>query len=671
MTAPHGQLRERLQEALGGTYQLERELGGGGMSRVYLAEELAFNRRVVVKVLAPDLAHELSADRFAREIRLSSQLQHPNIVPLLSAGDARGIPYYVMPFVEGESLRTWMAQVPAGERPPVQAVVEILRDLLRALEYAHARGVVHRDIKPENVLLSHGVAVVADFGVAKATAAARTLGASGDDVTLTQAGMALGTPAYMSPEQAAGDPSIDHRADIYAWGILAYELLAGVHPFAHRDSVHALVSAHLIEQPLPLAQAAPRLPPPLAAMVMRCLAKNRADRPARAGEILDSLATPSGVAAPAPISRRKAVLAATVILVAGVAGVAWLGYRLAAPPPVQAVSSATARDEYLRGRVLVSSENREDNDAAIVSLQSAVAAEPGLAAAWATLARAYTIRAFYFAPDSEKKRLSDDAEIALAKAFDLDPNLAEAHFARGLILWTPARRFPHEQAAHAYRQALALDPSLDEAHHQLALVYFHVGLLDKASDEIATALATNPGNTLARFRIGVIHMYRGEFDRAYAIFNSTPLERNPSLWAFQTATALFRLGREGEATALIGRYLHDNPQDEGGLGHSVRAMMLAKAGRTAEAETAIAQSLAMGRNFGHFHHTAYNLASAYALLGDRDQGIRWLQDAADNGFPCYPLFASDRQLDSLRQDPRFTALLSALKRDWEERRRTL
>ncbi len=662
-------LRDQLQQALAGSYTLQRELGGGGMSRVFLAEELAFNRQVVVKVLAPDLAHELSADRFAREIRVSSQLQHPNIVPVLSAGNAGGIPYYVMPFVDGESLRARLTQLPAGERLPFPAAVEILRDVLRALSYAHGRGVVHRDIKPENVLLAHGAAVVADFGVAKATAAARTLAPPGADTTLTQAGVSLGTPAYMSPEQAAADPAIDHRADIYAWGILAYELLAGAHPFSHRDSVQALVSAHLVEEPRPLGQAAPHLPPPLAALVMRCLAKSPADRPGSAGEILDSLATPRGGSMSVPRPHRRTITqAAGVLLVAGIAGVAWYGNRTGTPPA--AAPAPSARDEYLRGKVRVSSENREDNDAAILSLQRAVAADPEFAAAWATLARAYAIKAFYFAPDSEKKRLTEDGEVAVARALELDPRLGEAHLARGLMLWTPSRRFPHEQAVQAYRQALQLDSTLDEAHHQLAMIYFHVGLLDKARDEVSAALAINPGNTLARFRIGVIHMYRGEFDRAYAIFNSTPLERNPSLWAFQTATALFRLGRESEATALIDRYLRDNPRDEGGLGHSVRAMMLAKAGRRAEAETAIAQSLT-GRTFGHFHHTAYNLASAYALLGDPDQAIPLLQDAADNGFPCYPLFASDRQLDSLRKDPRFTAMLAGLKRDWEERRRTL
>ncbi|HEX6050483.1 MAG TPA: tetratricopeptide repeat protein, partial [Gemmatimonadaceae bacterium] len=308
---------------------------------------------------------------------------------------------------------------------------------------------------------------------------------------------------------------------------------------------------------------------------------------------------------------------------------------------------------------------------AIAALRAAIALDPSFAPAYAELSRVLTVRGFYFAPEAEKRQLRLDAEVMLEKALALDPNLAAAHFARGLLLWTPARRFPHEQSIQAYRRALELDPTMDEAHHQLALVYLHIGLFDHAWAHIDSALALNPGNTLARFRYGVIDLYRGEFDRAYRIFNSTALDQNPSLWAFQAATALFRLGREREATALIDRFLRDYPTDEGGVGTSVRAMILAKAGRQREAEAAMARAIELGRDFGHFHHTAYNVASAYALLGENEKAIQLLEDAADNGFPCYPLFAGDAQLDGLRNDPRFVAFVARLEREWEERKRTL
>ena len=202
------------------------------MSRVFVATETSLDRSVVVKVIAPDLLEGMSAERFAREVHLAARLQQANIVPVLAAGDADGLPYYTMPFVRGESLRARMA---SGAPLSVADAIHILRDVARALAYAHGEGIVHRDIKPENVLLSGGAAVVTDFGIAKAIDISRTQdgdSSGGGHVTLTRAGSSLGTPAYMSPEQAAGDPSVDHRADIYAWGLIAWELLAGRHPFA-------------------------------------------------------------------------------------------------------------------------------------------------------------------------------------------------------------------------------------------------------------------------------------------------------------------------------------------------------------------------------------------------------------------------------------------------------
>jgi serine/threonine-protein kinase len=207
-------LRQRVQDSLSGSYTIERELGGGGMSRVFLADEVKLARKVVVKVLSPELAAGISAERFEREILLAASLQQANILPVLSAGELDGLPYFTMPYVEGESLRARLARGPLS----IAESVDILRDVAKALAYAHARGVVHRDIKPDNILLSGRTAVVADFGIAKAIAAAqqRPVGA-----TLTQLGTAVGTPAYMAPEQAAGDPATDHRADIYAFGCMA------------------------------------------------------------------------------------------------------------------------------------------------------------------------------------------------------------------------------------------------------------------------------------------------------------------------------------------------------------------------------------------------------------------------------------------------------------------
>lgn len=262
------------------------------MSRVFLAEETALKRRVVIKVLPAELAAEVNAERFRREIQLAAKLQHPYIVPVLATGVAGGLPYFTMPFVEGESLRAHLQR--AGELPVPEAIA-IIRDVLEALSYAHECGVVHRDIKPENVLLARHHAHVADFGVAKALSAS-TNAQSG----LTSLGVALGTPAYMAPEQAMADPSTDHRADLYAVGAMAYEMLTGYQLFSQR-SPQAMLAAHATEAPEPVERRRPNIPAPLAALVMRLLEKRPADRVQSANEALTHLAaatTPSGGMAP-------------------------------------------------------------------------------------------------------------------------------------------------------------------------------------------------------------------------------------------------------------------------------------------------------------------------------------------------------------------------------------
>jgi TolB-like protein/tRNA A-37 threonylcarbamoyl transferase component Bud32 len=277
-------LLARLEASLGSGYRIERELGGGGMSRVFRAHDEALGRDVVIKVLAPELAEGLSADRFEREVKLAAQLQHPHIVPVITAGVADGLPYYIMPFVSGESLRTSMNQ----GRSSVAISVKVMMDVARALDYAHRRGVIHRDIKPENILISDGIAVVTDFGIAKALSAAKTQAPGG---TLTQIGTSLGTPAYMAPEQAVGDP-VDARADIYAWGIVAYEMLAGVHPFAGRTSSQQLIAAQIAEHPVPLADRAPEVPAVLASLVMRCIEKEPSMRVSDASSLVAALESP-------------------------------------------------------------------------------------------------------------------------------------------------------------------------------------------------------------------------------------------------------------------------------------------------------------------------------------------------------------------------------------------
>ncbi len=317
-------LRENLQRTFGTAYTIERELGGGGMSRVFVAHENALNRSVVVKVLPEDMGGQLSSERFKREIAIAARLQQAHLVPLLSAGEVDGIPFFVMPFVEGETLRARIAR--EGEFPLTDAV-RILREVASALAYSHSHGVVHRDIKPDNVLLSGGAAMVTDFGVAKAISESRTLGGS----SVTEVGVALGTPAYMAPEQVSADPHVDFRADVYSWGVMAYELLTGQPPFVGRN-VQALLAAHVTETPEHVARRRASIPPALAQLVMRCLEKRPADRPQSADELVHQLDVigptlgTTGIAHAIPRAtgmRRVAVLAVIVAIVA----VGILAYR--------------------------------------------------------------------------------------------------------------------------------------------------------------------------------------------------------------------------------------------------------------------------------------------------------------------------------------------------------
>jgi len=358
-----------LRSAFGEVYTIERELVGGGMGRVFLAHEPALERAVVIKILLPLLAAGIKAERFTREVRVAAALQHPNIVPVFTAGRVPAadfidvgrmpaeLPYYVMPYVPGESLR---ARLTRDGRLPLADALSVLRDVARALAFAHDRGVVHRDVKPENVLLAGDAAVVTDFGIAKAISSAAQPGDLGPhDATLSAVGSAIGTPAYMAPEQAAGDPRVDHRADLYAWGVLAYELLSGRHPFAERRTPQQLMSAHLSETPAPLSEAAPELSATLALLVTRCLEKEPARRPQSAREILDELmivTTPApddaGPRSPARSWLTKAGVATTGLLVLAIVvyvATEALNHRPAAPASTDPLSLAVLPFEALGG----------------------------------------------------------------------------------------------------------------------------------------------------------------------------------------------------------------------------------------------------------------------------------------------------------------------------------
>ena len=311
-----------IEVALSGRYRIERELGAGGMATVYLARDLRHDREVAVKVLQAHVA-ATGAERFLREIRIAARLTHPHVLGVHDSGESDGRLYYVMPYVEGETLRSRLTRDGAL---PLADAVRLVRQIADALAYAHEHGVVHRDLKPENVLLSGGHAVIADFGIAKAIAAATSGGdrperASTTDLQtgrLTATGVAIGTPAYMAPEQAVGDATMDHRADLYALGLISYEMLTGAHPFTGRTA-QALATAHLTETPVPVAERRSDVPPAIASLVTQLLAKDPAARPQRAADVLRVLESP-GLGpgrSQRPHRQLVPVAAVAIVLVAG------------------------------------------------------------------------------------------------------------------------------------------------------------------------------------------------------------------------------------------------------------------------------------------------------------------------------------------------------------------
>jgi len=680
-----------------GRYEIRTQLGAGGMGEVYLAEDTTLHRRVAVKLLPTDFAaNELSKQRLLREAQAAAKLDHPNICSVYEVTEADGRSFIVMPYVEGETLDVGLKR----SRLAFTESLAIATQIADALTEAHSCGIIHRDVKPSNIIITpRGQAKVMDFGLAKVSGAAAGDGLKIDaeastQLLLTTPGLIIGTLPYMSPEQVHGHP-IDARTDIFSFGVVVYEMLTGKQPFV-AESGAATISAILTKEPPPLVHYVSECSDELQRIVGKCLEKDRDRRYQTMREVTIDLENVrrecEGNAAPLrsgrdtratspledqrskqwPTGARLAV-GAVVLLAAAIASVyLWHSRtsRGALASEARSINSP-AYDFYLRGKLDAKSQNRESNHNAINLLEQAIKADPNFAPAYAELARAYNIKANFFAADTEKKTLAEEAKVDVEKSLALNPNLPEGHLVRGYVLWTPANRFPHEQVIQSFKRAIALDPNLEEAHHQLGVVYMHIGLLDKAWDEIQKALSIDPTDNLARFRLGSININRGKYEQALAILKTVPREADPAIVDRATATALFQLGRTQEASDLVEDYLKTHSSDEGGNVTSVKAMILAKAGNEIEAEQTIERAIAIGTGFTHFHHTTYNIACAYALLNKPDEAMKWLRFTADDGFPCYPLFESDANLNNLRKNERFIEFMAKLKQQWQHYNATL
>jgi serine/threonine-protein kinase len=743
---------EILVGAFAERYRLQRELGRGGMGTVYLAEDLKHGRAVAIKVLPPDLATGAAPERFLREVQLAARLNHPQIVPVHDSGERGGFLYYVMPYLAGETLRQRLAR---EERLPIADAVRVARAVALALDYAHRQGVLHRDIKPENIILHEGEAVVADFGVARAMTAV-----VGEQVS--EPGVAIGTPAYMSPEQATAERDLDGRSDIYALGCVLFEMLAGRPPFAG-GGARATMSRHVMEPPPPIRAVRPELPAPLEAVVARALAKNPADRYPTAGDFaraLDAVAPTTGAYAAvtrAPDARAVAVLpfvnasadpdteyfsdgmtdelidaltqveglhvasrttvfafkgrqadvrtigamlnvpvviegtvrragsrlrvAARLTEVASgrhlwarrydrdagdlfavqdeiaaniVAALrATLAEDLGAPTRRRYTASLTAYNLYLKGRFAWNQRSPGAIAEGIRYFEAAIAEDPGFALAYTGLADCYALQLDYRGVPV-KEGLERARAFAL-RALELDDTLAEAHTSLGWVQFI--YEWDWDAATRSFQRALASDPRYATARQWYAWLLVALGRVDEALAEGRAGVELDPGSVSIRRSYGWLHYHARRYDAAAEQLRRALL-MNPTAEETHRVLGLTRLqqGRYDEAEAALRESLvHAN------VPHYTLAALgycEALAGRRDLAAARLAGLQAEARQ-RYVSPVAFVLLAL--ALGRHDDAFGWLERAREERRGWVAYLNVEPLLDPIRHDPRFTALVRAMR----------
>ncbi len=692
-------------------YSVERELGRGGMATVYLAEDLKHHRPVALKLLKPELAASLEAARFLREIKITATLTHPNILPLYDSGSEDGRLYYVMPYVDGGSLRQ---RLDRERQLAVPEAVRLAGEVADALAYAHERGVVHRDIKPENILLEHGHPVVADFGVARA------LSVLGEEYS-TGAGIALGTPAYMSPEQASGESAVDHRADQYALACVLYEMLAGHPPFVG-GGTRAVLARHVADPPPPLATVRPGVPRAVREAVTRGLAKAPADRFASVREFADALLAP--VSDPEPGS---SIAVLPFVNLGGSPGHEYFGDGMAeeiiiALTKIEGLQVASRTSAFaLKGRqldiraigellnvkaVLEGSVRRAGNrlrvTAQLVSaadgyhlwserfdreMKDVFAIHDDIAANIARALRVvlredegraitkppttdleaydYYLRGRQFFHQRRKKSVIFARQM-FERAIQRDPEYARAYAGIADACSFLAHHYQDEgaaanlhQAEAASRKALELDPDLPEAHAARGFVLSLLQRFSEAEQEFRRAIELDPNQFEARYFYARACFQRGDLRRALELFEEASRVREDHEALYFAAQTRSALGRTADAVAayrralpVVERHLELNPDDARAI--TMAAVCCSRLGdRTRGLEWAQQATAVDPEDAG----VCYNVACLLALEGERDRAIEHLERAFRVGFARRNWIEHDPDLESLRGDPRFEALI--------------
>ncbi len=697
------------QKALAARYAFERELGRGGMAVVYLARDLKHDRQVAIKVLRPEVAAAVGPERFLREIEIAAKLTHPHILPLHDSGEVRGFLYYVMPFIGGESLRTRLKR---EQRLPLAEALDIACEVADALDYAHRHGVVHRDVKPENILLEEGHAIVADFGVARAVT--ESVGPP-----LTETGRTVGTPEYMSPEQACAEDVIDGRSDLYALGCVVYEMLGGQPPFI-APTARAVLARHMMDSPPSLVALRPDLPAPVRRAVVKALAKEREDRFARLRDFAAALRAEGPDEE--PLAQSIAVLPFVNVsadpeleyLSDGIseeiinaltktqrlrvaARTSSFGFKnttqdirsVGEQLNVQHVLEGSVRASGSRLRVtaqLVSvtdgyhlwSERYDRERQDIFAIQDGIAENivralrvllneeerQALRRAPTKNVKAYEyyLRGRQYFHQARKKSLQYALEM-FNRAVELDPEFALAYAGVADCCTTLNMFYPTEgdveQAQAASRRALELDPDLAEARSARAWALSLTKQYDEAEREFQAAIALDPTLFEARYFYARACFQQGKLEDAARLFEEACTVREDYQARFFAAQSHAALGHEAEARAgyeqalmVVRDHLALNPDDP-----RAATMLAVAACRLGQPEEGLKWAERAVEIDPEDAGVCYNVACLYALEGQADKALSCLEEAIARGFGRKDWIEHDPDLDSLRGDPRFEALL--------------
>lgn len=641
-------------------YTLIRCIGRGAYGQVWLGRNIMGGCRAIKIVFLESFETRHPFEREFAGIQRFEPISrsHEGLIHILHVGrhDEAGYFFYVMELADdvqsGSEIdpdryepRTLQGEMQSGRPLPVPECLRTSLRLANALAYLHEQSLVHRDIKPSNIIFIKGAPKLADIGLVCATEGTRTQ---------------VGTEGYIPPE-GSGTP----QADLFSLGKVFYEMSTGKRRDQFPDLPTDLRSNTESDALLEFNE-----------IILKACAPDVRRRYQSARELeadLSLLDVGRSVRAKRHAQQRWKRLKVAAALAALIAMVFFLFHLSGLNRDENAGVHALAQAYIQNARILARSssshlEGKQNNPRVIELLEKAVALDPAFGEAHAELALAYTIRLFLYAP--EEKHLQEKAYLAVERALSLDSHLPAAYLARGRLKWTPSHHFPHEDAITDFSRALELDPNLAEARHYRGLVFIHAGLLEEGMQDFLTAIRLNPGNNGAHYRVGETYLFGCQYQNALDKIERIDPDFNPDLRAAHIALALIGLNRKEDALKSVRSYLDAHPDDAGGLVTSVEAIVHALFGRETEAEAAIERA-SVRRGFGHFHHTEYHIASAYALLNKKDSAMEWLRKSVAEGFNCYPLFLCDASLNNLRSDPRFIDLLSTERNRYEALRSQL